>query len=173
MKLPIQVLDPNSGNGVSATVVNKTSVPNQCLVIADELRPRLMRISVAMRREMKSAPVTVAQSAVLSALIVGQAMRVSDLARNEGVKLPTMTQIIGRMEAAGLVSRAGPSGSYNNLIHITAKGAAVAQKLAEQRTELLVQRMATLSSEEVKLLQKLAPILDRMFGREPWNDAQV
>ena len=57
-----------------------------------------MRIGVAMRREMKSAPVTVAQSAVLSALLIGGAMRVSDLARNEGVKLPTMTQIVGRME---------------------------------------------------------------------------
>lgn len=155
------------------STLNETVKPNRRQVIADELRPRLMRIGVAMRREMKSAPVTVAQSAVLSALLIGGAMRVSDLARNEGVKLPTMTQIVGRMEIAGLVSRAGPSGSYNNLIHITPKGAAVARKLAKQRTELLVQRMATLDSDELNLLHKLVSILDKMFRQEPWSDTQV
>ena len=60
----------------------------------------------------------------MSALLIAEAMRVSDLARNEGVTLPTMTQIVGRMEAAGWVSRAAPSGTYNNLIRITPEGAA-------------------------------------------------
>lgn len=145
--------------------------PNKCRDIADELRPRLMRVSVAMRREMRSAPVTVAQSAVMSALLVAQAMRVSDLARNEGVTLPTMTQIVGRMETAGLVSRAAPSGSYNNLIRITPKGAELAQQLARQRNEALAERMAYLNCDELNLLQKVVPILDKMFKQEPWSDA--
>ena len=37
----------------------------------------------------------------MSALLIAEAMRVSDLARNEGVTLPTMTQIVGRMAAIG------------------------------------------------------------------------
>lgn len=130
-----------------------------------------MRISVAMRREMRTAPVTDAQSAVMSALLIGEAMRVSDLARNEGVTLPTMTQIIGRMETAGLVFRAAPSGSYNNLIRITPKGAELAQQLARQRNEALAVRMTSLDCEELNLLQKVVPIFDKMFKKEPWRDA--
>lgn len=130
-----------------------------------------MRISVAMRREMRTAPVTDAQSAVMSALLIGEAVRVSDLARNEGVTLPTMTQIIGRMETAGLVFRAAPSGSYNNLIRITPKGAELAQQLARQRNEALAVRMTSLDCEELNLLQKVVPIFDKMFKKEPWRDA--
>jgi DNA-binding MarR family transcriptional regulator len=139
--------------------------------VAEILRPRFMRITVAMRREMMSASVTTAQSAVLSALLIGQPMRVSDLARNEGVKLPTMTQIIGRMEAAGLVSRTGPPGTYNNLIRITPAGEAVADDLAKQRTELLAQRMRDLTSDELALLHQVAAVLDKMFTKEPWREA--
>lgn len=130
-----------------------------------------MRVSVAMRREMRSAPVTVAQSAVMSALLIAEAMRVSDLARNEGVTLPTMTQIVGRMEAAGWVSRTAPSGTYNNLIRITPEGAALAEQLASQRNEALAERMAGLDSNELDLLEKVVSVLDRMFPQEPWRDS--
>lgn len=107
----------------------------------------------------------------MSALLIGEAMRVSDLARNEGVTLPTMTQIIGRMETAGLVFRAAPSGSYNKLIRITPKGAELAQQLARQRNEALAVRMTSLDCEELNLLQKVVPIFDKMFKKEPWRDA--
>lgn len=135
------------------------------------LRPRLMRIVVALRREMMATPVTAAQSAVLSALVIGQPMRVSDLAKNEGVKLPTMTQIIGRMEAANLVSRAGPPGTYNNSIRITPSGEAVAEDLAKKRTDSLAQRMRSLTEDELHLLDQVVTILDKMFVKEPWREA--
>lgn len=129
-----------------------------------------MRISVALRREIKASQVTVAQSAVMSALMVADAMRVSDLARNEGVTLPTMTQIVGRMEAAGWVSRAAPAGTYNNLLRITPEGAALANQLAVQRNQALAERMADLETGELDLIQKVVPILDKMFIKEPWRD---
>ena len=109
---------------------------------------------------------------------------VNELTVEEREKLLHLEQrlherLVGQDEAVRAVadavrlSRAGPSGSYNNLIHITPKGAAVARKLAKQRTELLVQRMATLDSDELNLLHKLVSILDKMFRQEPWSDTQV
>lgn len=151
-------------------VLNGIESPATHLMIADELRPRFMRIAVAMRREMRNGPLTVAQSAVLSALLFAGPLRISDLARNEGVATATMTQIIARMEAAGLVSRASPLGSYNNLISITSSGEAAASDLAKHRNEVLAQRMAKLSQRELQLLEQLGPILDTMFNREPWHE---
>ncbi|SOZ22246.1 conserved hypothetical protein [Cupriavidus taiwanensis] len=139
-------------------------------MLADELRPRLMRIVVALRREMRAAHVPPAQSAVLSALLVRGPMRVSDLARNEGVRLPTMTQIVGRMVDAELIARSAPVGSYNNMIQITDEGRAVAGKLAAQRTAALGKRMEGLTPEELQTVIAMFPIIDKMFKREPWLD---
>jgi len=137
-------------------------------MLADELRPRLMRIVVALRREMRSADVPPAQSAVLSALLIRGPMRVSDLARNEGVRLPTMTQIIGRMVDARLVARTAPMGSYNNMIQITEEGRSVAANLAAQRTAALGKRMERLTQQELQTVIAMCQVIDKMFEREPW-----
>jgi DNA-binding MarR family transcriptional regulator len=138
------------------------------LALVDELRPRLLRISQALRRETKLLPITRAQTAVLNLLIMGKPMRLSDLARAEAVTLPTMTQVINRMESAGWVTRMSRPGTYNNLIDITDDGRQVAAQSVHMRNEALLKRLRQLSPEECESLRSLLPIIDKMFAREPW-----
>jgi DNA-binding MarR family transcriptional regulator len=137
--------------------------------LADELRPRLLRISQALRRETKDLPLTRAQSAVLSALLIGDPMRLSDLARAEAVSLPTMTQVVNRMVQLGWVVRTAPMGTLNNVIEITEEGRKVAAQAAELRNAVLMRRMGFLSAEEQKLLWELLPVIDKMFAKAPWK----
>lgn len=136
--------------------------------LVDQLRPRLLRISQALRRETKQLPITRAQSAVLNLLLLGKPMRLSDLARAEAVTLPTMTQVINRMESSGWVTRMSRPGTYNNLIEITDEGRRIAAEASELRNAALSRRLKHLSPEETQLLWSLFPIIDKMFAREPW-----
>jgi DNA-binding MarR family transcriptional regulator len=63
---------------------------------------RFLVLGQAMRRDAETLPVSVAQSAVLSRLRGGP-KTVGELASAEGVRAPSMTQIINRMEEAGWV----------------------------------------------------------------------
>ena len=68
------------------------------------------RIAAAlMRRDSQQLVVTTTQGAVLSLLRGNGPLGVGELARAEGVRPPTMTQIINRMEQLGWVARTGPA----------------------------------------------------------------
>jgi DNA-binding MarR family transcriptional regulator len=136
--------------------------------LLDQLRPRLLRISQALRREMKHLPITRTQSAVLSALTLGKPMRLSDLARAEAVTLPTMNQVINRMILSGWVVRVTPPGSSNTLIEITDEGRRVAAEAAEIRNATLGKRLRQLTPEEAESLWQFLPLIDKMFSKEPW-----
>jgi DNA-binding MarR family transcriptional regulator len=136
--------------------------------LAEELRPRLLRISQALRREAKHLPITRTQSAVLSALLIGKPMRLSDLARAEAVTLPTMNQVINRMLLSGWVTRVSTPGSAPNLIDITDEGRKVATEAAALRNATLIKRIHQLSPEEQRSMRQILPVIDKMFSKEPW-----
>ncbi|MDB5796132.1 MAG: MarR family transcriptional regulator [Paucimonas sp.] len=136
--------------------------------ILDELRPRLLRISQAVRRETKALPITQAQSAVLSALMMGKPMRLTDLAKAEAVALPTMNQVINRMSLAGWVTRVPQADSATVLIEITEEGRRVALEAAQLRNHALSIRVSMLTPEEAAMLPQFIAIIDKMFPREPW-----
>ncbi len=131
-------------------------------VLVDEVRKRFLRLSQAMRREAEGLPVTTAQGAVLS-LLRGGPMTIGDLARAEGVRPPSMTQIINRMEQAGWLARPDGTGK-GRLVEMTESGRRVAGEVRAGRNGRLSQRFAELSPEELALLEAALPVLDRMFG---------
>lgn len=142
-------------------------------MLANELRPRLARLSQALRREAANSPLTTAQTAVLGLLMLGRPLRVSDLARAEGVTMPTMTQVIKRMVDANLVTRAAPAGTYNNFVQIEDLGRKIAEEVAATRNASLEERLARLPSEDYQKLFDVIPLLDLMFEREPWIAPQL
>jgi DNA-binding MarR family transcriptional regulator len=145
-----------------------TMVDKQEPDLLEELRPRLLRISQALRRETKLLPITRAQSAVMSAILIGKPMRLSDLARAEAVTLPTMNQVINRMLLSGWVVKLSPPGTANNLIDITDEGRKIAAQAADMRNDALLRRIKRLTPEECQSLAHFFPIIDKMFSKEPW-----
>jgi DNA-binding MarR family transcriptional regulator len=141
-------------------------------VLANELRPRFARLSQALRREAANSALTTTQTAVLGLLMLGRPLRISDLARAEGVTMPTMTQVIKRMVDAKLVTRAAPAGTYNNLVQIADLGRKLAEEVAATRNAALEERLGRLSPEDYQTLFDAIPLIDLMFEREPWTEPQ-
>ena len=123
---------------------------------------RFLVLGQAMRRDAETLPVSVAQSAVLARLRDGP-KTVGELATAEGVRAPSMTQIINRMEEAGWVIRSeGPV--RGRMVQITDAGQAVAVAVREERLARLARRAGGLSADDLAALEAVLPVLDRIFG---------
>src|SRR3984957_6510973 len=115
-----------------------------------------------MRRDAETLPVSVAQSAVLSRLRGGP-KTVGELASAEGVRAPSMTQIINRMEEAGWVTRSeGPVRGRRG--RVTEAGQGVSAAGRGGRGGRLARRCEGLSAEDLAALEAVLPVLDRIFG---------
>lgn len=132
-------------------------------VLAQRLRPRFLRIAQAMRRDSQQLVVTTTQGAVLGLLLRGGPLGVGELARAEGVRPPTMTQVINRMEQLGWVARTGPA-VRGSRAEITELGRAVAADVEARRVELIARQLGDLSPAERAALEAALPVLDRIFG---------
>src|ERR1700753_2578986 len=103
--------------------------------LADALRRRFLRISQVMRREGAALPMTTTQGAILN-LVRIRPMTVGELAKAEGVKPPSMTQIVQRMEEAGWVTR--PAGSTRgSTVEATESGLALIEQAHAQRKTMI------------------------------------
>jgi DNA-binding MarR family transcriptional regulator len=130
--------------------------------LIDRALRRFLVLGQAMRRDAETLPVSVAQSAVLSRLRGGP-KTVGELATAEGVRAPSMTQIINRMEEAGWVARSeGPV--RGRMVQITEAGLAVAVAVREERAALLARRFDRLSADDLAALEAVLPVLDQIFG---------
>ncbi len=130
--------------------------------LIDRALGRFLVLGQAMRRDAETLPVSVAQSAVLARLRGGP-KTVGDLATAEGVRAPSMTQIINRMEEAGWVTRS-ESPVRGRMVQITEAGLAVAAAVRQERTARLARRCDGLSADELAALEAVLPVLDRIFG---------
>jgi DNA-binding MarR family transcriptional regulator len=123
---------------------------------------RFLLLSQAMRRDTETLPVTTAQGAVLARLRSGP-KTVGELAAAEGVRAPSMTQIINRMEEAGWVTRSGGP-VRGRTVQVTEAGLAVSEAVRQERKARLVKRCEDLSADDLAALEAVLPVLDRIFG---------
>lgn len=94
-------------------------------------------------------------------------IRLTALAAKEGVSQPSMTQLMQRLERAGLVARVpDPDDGRACLLGITAQGQALLDDRRRLRRERLAELLTTLSPEEQNALwlsaRVAAPILARL-----------
>lgn len=96
-------------------------------------------------------------------------MRLTDLASREGMAQPSMTQLVQRLERAGLVARlTDPGDGRARLVEITAEGELLIQNRQHIRRERLATLVETLTDEQRTALWLSAhvalPLLSRLIA---------
>jgi DNA-binding MarR family transcriptional regulator len=137
------------------------TVPESAL--AEQLNRSLRHIVLMLRRVSADQPITSQQLSVLGSLEHGP-RRMTELAAEHGVRLPTMTAQINRLERDGLVER-GRDGSDARVV-TAALTAAGRERLAAgraQRIGFLAERFAALTDEERAAVAAALPALDKLF----------
>jgi DNA-binding MarR family transcriptional regulator len=93
-------------------------------------------------------------------------MRVTQLARTEQVKAPTMTKIIGSLERAGLIERR-PDPDDNRAVTVAAtrRGEKLLQEGRRRRVQRLAAAIANLAARDRDVLRAAAPLIEELARR--------
>jgi DNA-binding MarR family transcriptional regulator len=103
------------------------------------------------------------QLAALAALERHSAMSPGELADHEKVQPPSMTRVIAVLEERKLVQRAPhPTDRRQVVLTVTQEGRALVQRVRRRREAWLARRLQELAPEELAVLQKAAPILEKL-----------
>lgn len=133
--------------------------------LAKQLGLRILRITQVLTRQMQHEVLTPSQATILTLLEDGRAWRLSDLASATGVRPPSMTELISRMERQGWLSKMDTAHDRRGVAAtITEEGRTLLHALNRRQIDLIAGRLALLSDEEKRLIEQALPVLDRLFG---------
>ena len=131
--------------------------------VADALHSAAIHLLRGVRKEDEQAGVGPARLSALSVLVFGGPKRLTDLARAEQVKPPTMTKIVAGLEAAGLVRRRAVVNDARAVkLEATAKGMRLLQAGRQRRVQRLAKELRNASADELRVLAQAAAILERV-----------
>ena len=143
---------------MSAPATRKSTEP-----IANALHSAAIHLLRRLRKEDEQSGVSPARLSVLSVLVFGGPMRLSELARIEQVKPPTMTKIIAGLEADGFVKRrADGADARAYRVKATARGTTLLHAGRRRRVERLSKGLIRLPPGEVRILMQAAEIIEQL-----------
>ena len=132
--------------------------------LAVQLERRLAQLTQLLRAQAHRGR-SVGSLLVLARLDAGGPQRVTDLAAAERVAQPTMTGLIGRLEADGLVRKtADPADARAVRVELTAAGRDQLAAVRAERAEALQARLDLLDDDARAALAAALPALDRLIA---------
>ncbi|WP_246178729.1 MarR family winged helix-turn-helix transcriptional regulator [Actinomadura decatromicini] len=132
--------------------------------LAEQLNRLLRDVVLMLRRANADQPITSQQLSVLGSLEHGP-RRMTELAAEHGVRLPTMTAQINRLERDALIAR-GRDGADARVVTVRLTGAG-RERLAEgreRRIGFLADRFANLTDAEHAAVVEALPALRKLLG---------
>jgi DNA-binding MarR family transcriptional regulator len=130
--------------------------------LAVSLSLELRHLVMLLRRASAGQPITSQQYAVLGSLEAGP-RRMTELAEEHGVQLPTMTVQINRLEDPGLVARGSDRADARvRTVELTAEGRARLVSVRQARHAYLTGQLARLTPQEREAIAAALPALARL-----------
>lgn len=132
--------------------------------LASRLRLGVTRLARKLRQEAEPG-LTPSLLSALAAVERGGRLTVGELCAVEQVQPPTMTRFVAALVEAGLVSREqDPSDRRVAWISVTPDGAKLLGRARRRKEAFLVRRLRGLDPDELEILERAAPILERLVG---------
>lgn len=130
---------------------------------ADRLHSAAIHLLRLLRREDDATGITAPHLSALSVVVFGGPLTLGELAAAEQVRAPTMTRVVQKLEAAGLVTREpDPRDGRVARVRATEQGTQVLRDGRARRVAVLAERLRALPPEELALLEDAAEVLDRV-----------
>lgn len=131
--------------------------------LASLLRGAIARLNRRLRQTRPLDELTQTQLCALTSLELNGALTPGELADIERVQPPTMTGIVARLQARGLVQRSPhPTDRRQVILATTPAGRAVLAEHRWARDAWLAGRLVELTTDERETLRRAAEILGRM-----------
>src|SRR3978361_1308611 len=123
-------------------------VANDPMTIAGRLRPVLLRLARALRREIHWFGVTGGQVSLLASIKHNPGITATELAERERVSAPGMAGHLVHLEADKLMERTRATDRRRIGLALTPEGDKVLKSVRNKRTAWLVERLERLEPEE-------------------------
>jgi DNA-binding MarR family transcriptional regulator len=144
-----------------------TTDSEQAVRLAANLRLAVMRLARRLR-QLADEGITPSMLSALSSVERMGPLTLGDLASAEKVQPPTMTPIVARLEAEGLVRReADPTDRRVALITLGRRGRQLLDRNRSRKTAYLAQRLRSLSPEEREVIGRAVGLLERFVSEAP------
>lgn len=136
------------------------------LALAGDFREALRHSIYLVRRLDADGELSAAQLSTLKMLLDAAdqgGVRVGEIARNLGVKVPSATEQIIKLERAGLVRRdADPADSRAVRVKLTREGHAAVDSANERRNAVMAGILGSLTAAEREALAAAIPVIGRI-----------
>jgi len=134
--------------------------------LAADLRLAVTRLARLLRQHAETGITPSMLSALVSIDRLGP-VTLGQAAAAEQVQPPTMTTIVARLEAAGLVSRdVDPEDRRIVRVQATAEGRRLLERSRSRKTAYLARRLRALTADDRAALGRAVPLLDRMLEED-------
>lgn len=136
--------------------------------IAMAARLRLSATRLARRlRQQSDTGLTPTQLSALAAVEHHGPLTLGDLAQHERVAPPTVTRVVAKLEADGLLTRqADPDDRRSTLVAATRTGRRLIEATRTRKDAWLAARIASLATEDQARLEQALDVLDELTGGE-------
>lgn len=135
--------------------------------LADRLRNAILFTARWLRSTSAAEGLSPAQSSVLATLVRRGPTRPRDLAGAEALNPTMLSRVAGHLEQAGLIARdQDPDDGRACFLRPTEEGAALVARLRARRSELIGERLAALTPDQVAALTAALPALEALARRD-------
>jgi DNA-binding MarR family transcriptional regulator len=133
-------------------------------LIADELRPVLLRLTRELRKESEQLGVTTRQATLLWLVKRSPGLSLAELAAEEGISPPALSGHVDRLERAGLIERVRSTEDRRRVgLVLTDEGTKLLRRIRARRTTWLAERLTALDEAELDTLAKAIPALRHLL----------
>jgi DNA-binding MarR family transcriptional regulator len=134
-------------------------------LVADELRPVLLRVARELRKETEQLGVTARQATLLWLVKRSPGLSLAELAAEEGISPPALSGHVDRLERAGLIERLRSSEDRRRVgLRLTDDGQRLLRRVRARRTTWLVEQLRALDPAELEAIEAAIPALRQLLG---------
>jgi DNA-binding MarR family transcriptional regulator len=137
------------------------------LDVAERLHAAAIRVLRRVRTADAESGLSAPKLSTLSVLAFGGPASLTQLARAEQVRAPTMSKLVADLQAEGLVAkRIDRQDKRGVCIEVTAKGRSLMEEGRKRRLALLRKRLAPLTRAELARLEEAAALMLRIAAED-------
>lgn len=131
--------------------------------IARQIRPALTKLYVMYFRLSEQSSLTGPQLSLMTRLKDNGASRISHLARQEGIRMPTASNALHQLEQRGMVERIRDTTDRRGvLVSLTEPGTIELERVGEERTKYLAEMLGTLDESYLQKADDLSDLINTL-----------
>ncbi|NUP58443.1 MAG: MarR family transcriptional regulator [Pseudarthrobacter sp.] len=132
--------------------------------LASGFREALRQSVYLVRRLDAEGELSAAQLSTLK-MLLGDGQRVGEIARNLGVRVPSATEQIIKLERAGLARReSDPADSRAVRVVLTPEGRTAVDSANQRRNQVMAGLLGTLTDQDRAALAAALPVIDKIIN---------